>query len=467
MPPPDDRPKKQRRLTPVPGVIDPADLDFEEVDEPSGAAEPNASAPRAAEPDAVAKPEGVPPSTSGDATADDAAGLDVASSDTPDDGRAHSIPEAKAVTKRRAHDLGLLLARYVRRHLPPRAPAAPHVVPEPPKLKGRLGQILPIMQMIPWLLGVVFAASFVWDFPGASVDLFGRVLPIEGLLRILSVSGLIGFATNWLAITMLFQPREKRPIVPQGLIPAQRERVIFRLAQAISQELINEEIIKQKIEESGAIRKYREQAVGVLKSVVEDPEFRGELKALTTVYVESVLGSEEMRDKLTKLAMEKIENYAGQGLGGFALKAYRAVNEDAFQRSIARAVREIPGALDPVLDRLDEMLDKVPEKVEARSEQIETFATKTVLGFVERLDVYSMIVENARGFDEAQLENLLKKTSNEQLNYIKYLGGILGVIGGFVIWEPIIALAVLTAFTLGLWGLDEALYRLRRSGDPA
>ncbi len=428
MPPPDRPSDKRRRLTPVPGVIDPADLDFQEVEAPDEAP-PAASA---AEP----SPE-------------------------PVEGRARTIPEAKAVTKRRAHDLGLLIARYVRRHLPMRPPAAPHAVPEPPKLKGRLGQILPIMRMIPWVLGVFFALSFVWDFPGATVELFGRVLPLDGLIRILAVSGLIGFATNWLAITMLFQPREKRPIVPQGLIPAQRERVIFRLAQAISQELINEEIIKQKIEESGAIRRYREQAVDVLKSVVEDPEFRDELKDLTTSYVESVLGSEEMRAKLTAIAMEKIEAYAGQGLGGLALKAYRSLNERDFQRRVDRAIREIPGALDPILDRLDELLDTVPDKVEARSEQIETFATKTVLGFVERLDVYSMIVENARGFDEAQLENLLKKTSNEQLNYIKYLGGILGVVGGFVIWEPVLALVVLTAFTLGLWGLDEALYRLR------
>jgi uncharacterized membrane protein YheB (UPF0754 family) len=424
----DDSPDKRRaadgrrQFVPVPGVIDPDTLD---------------------DLDANAEPEDDAPAADGE--------------------HVHSIPEAKAVTRRRAHDLGLLVARYVRRYLPKREPAASPVAPEPPKLKGRLGAILPVMQLIPWVLGALFAVSFVWDFPGAAVELFGRVLPVEGLLRILAVSGLIGFATNWLAITMLFQPREKRPIVPQGLIPAQRERVIFRLAQAISQELINEEIIKQKIEESGAIRKYREQAVSVLKSVVEDPGFRNELKELTAAYVESVLGSEEMRTQLTQIAMEKIEDYAGQGFRGLALKAYRAVNEDAFQRSIERAVRELPGALDPLLDRIDVALDKVPEKVEARSEQIETFATKTVLGFVERLDVYSMIVENARGFDEAQLENLLKKTSNEQLNYIKYLGGILGVVGGFVIWEPILALAVLVALSLGLWAADEALFRLARS----
>lgn len=422
MTPPDKPSSPRRPFVPVPGVLDPDTLD---------------ESPDAPEPEA---PEDGAPE---------------------DSRRARSIPEAKAVTRRRAHDLGLLIARYVRRHLPPRAPSAPPAVPEPPRLQGRIGQILPVMRLIPWVLGAVFALSLVWDFPGQTVALFGRTLAVEGLLRVLSVSGLIGFGTNWLAITMLFQPREKRPIVPQGLIPAQRERVIFRLAQAISQELINEELIKQKIEESGAIRKYREQAVGVLKSVVEDEAFRGELKELAAAYVESVLGSEDMRAQLTEIAMRKIEEVAGQGFRGLALKAYRAVNEAAFQRSIERAVREIPGALDPLLDRLDEALDRVPEKVEARSDQIEALATKTVLGFVERLDVYAMIVENARGFDEAQLENLLKKTSNEQLNYIKYLGGVLGVVGGFVIWEPVLALALLTALTLGLWGLDEALFRLR------
>ncbi|MEM1042164.1 MAG: DUF445 family protein [Bacteroidota bacterium] len=410
---------RKRRITPVPGIIGPDEiepLDVEAVD-----VKPN-------------EPEGE---------------------------RAHTVEEAKAVTRRRAQDLGLLLARYVRRHLPKRAPSAPSPVPEPPRLKGRLGAILPVMRLIPWVLGALFLVSFVWDFPGASLSLFGRELGLSGLLRILAVSGLIGFATNWLAITMLFQPREKRPIVPQGLIPAQRERVIFRLAQAISQELINEDIIKAKIEASGAIRRYREQAVDVLRSVVEDPEFRDELKDLTAAYVESVLGSEAMREQLADLARQKIEDYAGQGFGGLALRAYRAVGERDFQQRIDRAIQEIPGALDPVLDRLDESLDRVPALVEARSEQIEDFATKTVLGFVERLDVYSMIIENARGFDEAQLENLLKKTSNEQLNYIKYLGGILGVVGGFVIWEPVLALAVLAALGLGLWGLDEALYRMR------
>ena len=114
----------------------------------------------------------------------------------------------------------------------------------------------------------------VWDFDGVSVSLLGRELVVDGLLRVLSVGGLIGFFTNWLAITMLFNPRERRPVFGQGLIPAQRDRVVFRLARAVSEELINEEIIKQKIQESGIIRKYSDLGLEVVRGVVHDPDFR-------------------------------------------------------------------------------------------------------------------------------------------------------------------------------------------------
>ena len=86
-----------------------------------------------------------------------------------------------------------------------------------------------------------------------SFQVWNDSVALDGLLRMLSVSGLIGFLTNWLAVAMLFQPRQRRPIFGQGLIPAQRELVIARLAQAISERLINAQLIHQQIETSGLI----------------------------------------------------------------------------------------------------------------------------------------------------------------------------------------------------------------------
>lgn len=376
---------------------------------------------------------------------------------------AETLPEARAITKARAQDLRTLLSKYVSRHLPEPAPVKTRTT-EPPRVVGAHARLLPVLQVIPWTLTVLFALSFVWDFPGWTVAAFGYTVELDGLLRILSVSGLIGFLTNWLAITMLFNPREPRPIFGQGLIPAQRERVIFRLAKAVSEELINEQIIKEKIEESGVITKYRELALSVTRGVVEDPEFRAELKVLVADYVETVLTSEEVRQKLAAFMVAKLEQYAGSGLGGVALRTYRYFNEPDFQRRIDEAIRQLPTSLDSALEGVDHLLDRVPEKIEARSDEIEAWVTKIVLGFVEKLDVYDMVVTNMERYDEQKLENLIKNASNEQLNYIKYLGGVLGVLGGLFIWRPLLSLAVFGTLGLLLYVIDEALFRRRKRG---
>jgi hypothetical protein len=472
-----------RRLVPVPGVPAPevvepetvepeapADVPVSEEPAPRNGAtpdpeppthtgypdDPSALPPPVALPDPAAPPGDLPPSGFPDAP------------DAPPPGAllpipAESVEAAKEATKTRVRDVGHLVVRYARRYWPERAPRPVAPAEEPPRLVGRMGQLIPYLRVVPWALTALFAVSFAWDFPGMSVPLFGEPVSIEGLLRVTAVSGLIGFLTNWLAITMLFQPREKRVLIPQGLIPAQRERVIFRLAQAISAELINEEIIKQKIHESGVIGHYRDLALGTVRRVVEDPGFRAELKALAADYAQEVLGSEGVRKELAALAAQKVEEQAGQGLGGVALRLYRTFAEEDFQRRIDRAVAELPQAVTPMLDRLDAALDAIPAKVEARADDLEAWATRAVLSAIENFDVRALIVENARRYDEAQLERILKATSNEQLNYIKYLGGILGLFGGLVIWQPVLSLVVFTAFGLGLWGLDEVLVRARRA----
>ncbi len=374
---------------------------------------------------------------------------------------AHTLPEAKETTRARFRDLRELISRYGNRHMPRSSSPTP-IPAEPPKLVGNYGRLLPILQVIPWFLGLTFGVSFIWDFSGITFLPESVALPLDGLLRIISVSGLIGFFTNWLAITMLFHPREKRPIFGQGLIPAQRDRVIYRLARAISEELINEQIIKEKIESSGVIQRYREMALELTRSVLDDPEFRAELKSLLSDYLQEVLSAPDMREKMVAFTIEKLESYAGQGLSRAALRIYRFLNEEDFQRRVDEAIRELPQSVDPLLDNLDEMIDRVPEQLEARSDEIEMWATRVVLGFVEKLDVYSMIVENMHRYDEHQLERLLKTTSNEQLNYIKYLGGILGALGGFIIWQPEIALVGFVLTLATLLAIDVTLFRRRR-----
>ena len=89
------------------------------------------------------------------------------------------------------------------------------------------------------------------------MKLFNISYSLEHLLRIFSVSGLIGYATNWLAITILFKPVHKGPIFGQGLIPRQKNKIAERLAKTISSELLHHYLISEYVLRSAFIQHYK------------------------------------------------------------------------------------------------------------------------------------------------------------------------------------------------------------------
>ena len=351
--------------------------------------------------------------------------------------------------------------RTASRHLPDSAGTDGPSVEPPPKRTGRYARWLPILKALPWVLGALFALSFVWDFPGVALTVAGYTVVLEDLLRFTAVSGLVGFGTNWLAITMLFRPREPRPLVGQGLVPAQRERVAYRLAQAVSDELINKALIKEKIRESGLVAQYRDLLVAAASDVATDDAVRAEGKALLRRALRDVLSTPSVQTRIVALTAEQVEAQAGEGLSGLMLRAYRYFGEDDFRARLRETVRRLPDAVDPLVEELDPVLDRLPAELERRSDEIESLLTRVVLRLVDTLDLERMIYENVRAYDERQLEMLLRRTTNEQLNYIKYLGAALGIVGGFIIWAPAAALVAVTTLGLAVYGLDEALFRAR------
>ena len=98
--------------------------------------------------------------------------------------------------------------------------------------------------------------------------------------------------------------------MPADAVRPVRSRMRARISP---RELINADIIKQKIKDSGVIGRYRDLALGVVRGVVEDPGFRADLKDLAQAYATEVLGSEAVRREVARLAVEKVEEQAGKG----------------------------------------------------------------------------------------------------------------------------------------------------------
>jgi uncharacterized membrane protein YheB (UPF0754 family) len=286
----------------------------------------------------------------------------------------------------------------------------------------------------------------------------GHTFAFEGILRIISVSAIIGYATNWVAIKMLFRPQKKRPILGHGLIPAQKNRIAFRLAQAVSKDLINPDLIKEKIHESGLVAKYRERITLYLKDFIESTEFREGLKQLFRQYFDDLLSDPELRAALARQIVQHLNNILEKNLmEKVALKVYTTVKGRDMQEVVEEAMDKMPMLLDAGLGRLDEIMEELHTKLEKQSLRIEEVFTTTLFRLINQLDVHDLVESNLRKFDETKLEGLILGATNDQLHYIQHLGAIFGAIGGLVIWEPMIAgiLLATVAFTILL--LDRLL----------
>ena len=322
--------------------------------------------------------------------------------------------------------------------------------------------LINLLFFFPFLLLAGFLISFWWDFTGISLSIFGSIIDLEGLLKILSIGGLIGFMTNWVAIKMLFRPTFKRPILGQGLIPAQKDRIAYRLAVAVSNDLINPEIIKQKIQDSKSISKYREQATEYIKQVLDDSEFRSELKILLISYVDEMIAEPEIRTSVAKAIIDQMNQSIDEhSFERVAIKAYSFIKGQEMQYLVENALMKLPRGLEKGLIKMDEFLDTLPKTIENNSDTIEEMVTNIIYRLINQLDVHTLVEDNLRQYDERRIELLIKNASNEQLRYIQYLGAVLGTLGGFIIWKPIPSISLLILIIGLIVILDSILIKLK------
>lgn len=336
------------------------------------------------------------------------------------------------------------------------------MVHEPPsRFTYRNKGWLNLLAVVPYLLLLLFVTSFFWDFNGHVFRSFGMELQMEGLLKILSISGLIGFLTNWIAITMLFKPSQKRPILGYGLIPAQKERIAWRLAQAVSEDLINPDIIKKKLHESQVIARYREESTRYIKGIIDDPSFREELKEWVVQYVDEMIADQEIRAAIAEKILLQIEDaLEDKSIEKVALKAYSFIRGQEMQEIIEESLIRLPSSVESGLDKLDDLLDRLPGTIEKHSDAIENIVTSLLYKLINQLDVHALVEDNLKQYDEQKLSNIIRGATNEQLRYIQYLGAVLGTVGGFIIWEPLISIVVLGILAALILLTDQLLFRL-------
>lgn len=335
----------------------------------------------------------------------------------------------------------------VRKHLPSSSSATdpvPHATHLPTPHRRSYA---PLDAVAPFL-AIGFAASFVWD-------------PL-GLVRILTVSGLIGYGTNWLAITMLFRPRLRRPLLGHGLIPAQKERIADQLASTVSRNLINPEAIRERLASSGFFRTSLERFSGQAKELVGKEAFRSDVNRLILDQIRHAVSDDRFRRDIAEGLMEHLDDaVADSRLEKMALSVYKKTRAEQWNRIVDHAVLSLPELVEPQLIIVHDWLGTLTEDLALHSESIESLLIDSVYDMLTRLDLKSLMAENLRRYDEARLEHLIKDSTDESLRQIQSLGGVLGTVGGLVIWNPVIALPALGGVAALIWTTDTLISRLK------
>jgi uncharacterized membrane protein YheB (UPF0754 family) len=336
--------------------------------------------------------------------------------------------------------------------------------PVAPTPDSRTSLVLLALKILPVICALGFGVSLAWDF-GDVLVLPWRSEPInlDGILRMITVTGLVGFGTNWLAIKMLFYPRKKRPLLGQGLIPSRKDRIATKLGEQISKEIINSELIVEQIRESGLVTQHRRKLTNSLRNIVHNEEFRSDIIELSQHYINQFLRSPEFQHRVKDFVRGIDFENVGLVEGGI-LRVYKALTGDQeISDRLQDVIESMTFRMDRYEDRLAEYLHKLPEALEEQSLAIEDYALATMVFLIEQVNIQNVIVSNLQRFDEARLEKLLWGSTSDQLNYIQYLGCFLGLIGGLFIWLPIESIVFTTVVGGLVWGLDVLILRMRKA----
>jgi uncharacterized membrane protein YheB (UPF0754 family) len=254
----------------------------------------------------------------------------------------------------------------------------------------------------------------------------------------------------------------RRPIWGQGLIPANKNRIAEKLAGTINQNILNETELKKRLTDAGVPSRIREIVLGGTGNLVRDPDFQQKIKDILNRFLEEYFQNAHNRKNLVDELDKKIHEIAPGGVGALALNTYLRLNRQGYRRSLDKAVVGIPQTIAQMLDKENKWPEEIAEKLESQSERVEELIAKSLMKMIDSINIYELVLGQIQRFDEGKLEDMLWNATSEQLLYIEYLGALLGIFGGLVLWQPFFMGGLLLT-TLGIAALlDRWLFSRKR-----
>lgn len=300
-----------------------------------------------------------------------------------------------------------------------------------------------------------------------------------------SISGLVGFATNWVAIRMLFHPRVKFLGV-QGVVPSRRRELAQSVGKALEEHLISADRMHRLLLDTGAVDRTLDSLMIRLPAILDDPHTRSLAENEVRRTIESSLGSvvagakgsvkKKLRSNITALLSGASATAAfGPMAGLLAAGAMRSGLLDGIvDRLIDDMVAELAesGKLDStareVVQRFPEAASDIlsDRKIRERLVELVSGISESLVGSI---DVAGLVEQELLAHDDAELEELIDRVASNELCFIQVAGGGLGMIAGLALIWPWLLIPMGATFLLA-WQfgrMAETRYERQRAEQAA
>lgn len=186
------------------------------------------------------------------------------------------------------------------------------------------------------------------------------------LLLIPVISAFIGWFTNWVAIKMLFHPRDPKVILGirfQGIFPKRQEQFAEKLGKLVGQELLSFSDIEEKISNPENLKK-------VLPHVEPHIDHFLRVKLSTSMPMISMFIGDKTIDKLKGVFMEELETL------------------------FPKVMKDYAGSLK------------------------------------QQLDLEKIVTDKVKAFSSDKLEDILYQVMSKEFMFVEIIGAVLGFIIG-------------------------------------
>lgn len=282
------------------------------------------------------------------------------------------------------------------------------------------------------------------------------------------IGGLIGLITNSLAIKMLFRPYRERkvagihvPFTP-GLIPKEKPRIAHAIAKVITSYILDQETILAALASDSMKfafeKKYDEkfdQWRGMEITFSELLKQYGFIDSVNVVeqniadsigsYLIEQCKQEEIARKLIESAFVNFKDHMNPIMYKMGKKALDAAQEAMIEQAESMIEEQGKDFVGNYVDGIYEdylgksvseavlfLEYKIPDLKQRIWSQYTSLVQNKFGKFVSTLNVQGIIEQKINDYDFRELENMIMEISKKELNALVWLGGLLGMIMGFV-----------------------------------